>query len=182
MNQSRLLVLGVLSLSGPAHGHEIRRTARMVNVEAWSGVRVGSVYNAINRLAAEGLIEAVRTEREGRLPARTVYAITEAGERELVALRHQALTRLEFGNDPFGLGLWLASALPRDELAETVRARAEQLRELRDSVVTRREQLRTRGLPPVGQALMRHAELFLDAELRWHAELLEDLPTLFDAE
>lgn len=36
-------------------------------------------------MAAEGLIEAVRTEQVGDLPARTVYAITREGHRRAAA-------------------------------------------------------------------------------------------------
>ena len=54
----------------------------------WTGptcgrnVRPGSLYGALHRLAAEGLIEPLRTEQDGQFPARTVYAITSEGRRE----------------------------------------------------------------------------------------------------
>ena len=58
----------------------------MDRAELWSDVRPGSLYGALHRLAAEGLIEALRTEQAGHLPARTVYAITAEGRRELRVL------------------------------------------------------------------------------------------------
>ena len=42
-------------------------------------VQRGSLYPAVERLAAAGLIEPAQTAREGRRPERTVYQITEAG-------------------------------------------------------------------------------------------------------
>ena len=72
-------MLGALARNGPMYGHQIRRDARMDRADLWSDVRPGSLYGALHRLAAEGLIEPVRTEQPGHRPARTVYAITAEG-------------------------------------------------------------------------------------------------------
>src|SRR5260370_20128732 len=69
------------------YGHQIRRDARVDRTELWSEVKPGSLYSALHRMQAEGLIEPVRTEQQGNLPERTVYAITGEGRRELRALR-----------------------------------------------------------------------------------------------
>ena len=76
MNPTRLFVLGALAKHGPMYGHQLRRNARLDRADLWSDVRPGSLYGALHRLAAEGLIEPLRTEQSGKLPARTVYAIT----------------------------------------------------------------------------------------------------------
>ena len=79
MNPTRLFVLGALARHGPMYGHQIRRDARIDCTELWSEVKPGSLYAALHRLHAEGLIEPVRTEQQGNLPARTVYAVTAEG-------------------------------------------------------------------------------------------------------
>src|SRR4051794_23863418 len=91
VNPTRLFVLGVLARQGPMHGHQIRRDARVDRTELWSEVRPGSLYSALHKLHDEGLIEEVPREQPGNLPARTVYAITEEGRRELRALRAEAV-------------------------------------------------------------------------------------------
>ena len=94
MNPTRLFVLGALAKHGPMYGHQLRRDARLDRTEMWSEVRPGSLYGALHRMAAEGLIEPLRTEQQGQLPARTVYGITAEGLRELRALRAEALRDL----------------------------------------------------------------------------------------
>jgi len=91
MNLSRLLLLGALDRHGPRHGHRIRRAAEQANVASWGGVTVGALYREMRALDEEGLIAAVRTETEGRRPARTIYEITPEGRRELAILREQAI-------------------------------------------------------------------------------------------
>ena len=76
----------------------------------------GSLYGALHRLAAEGLIEALRTEQSGHLPARTVYAITAEGRRELRVLRAEALQEAGLRPDPVDLALAMSSDLDDDAL------------------------------------------------------------------
>src|SRR5215471_8216732 len=106
-----LLVLGTLARFGPMHGHQLKRSIQTINVEAWSDVRAGSLYHALHQLTAEGMIELLHTERPGRLPARTVYRITAAGEAELETLRDRALGEVRPSADPFDVALWVAAGL-----------------------------------------------------------------------
>lgn len=179
MNITRLIVLGTLSTLGPMYGHQIQRTFSLINLEAWSEVRVGSLYHALNRLHEQELIEPVRTEREGRLPARTVFAITPEGERELAVLRDHALRTITRSRDPFDVGLWVATGLPHDELEATVRRRLDGFRsDLAEAVQLRLRLGENQQLPAVGRLLMRHSETRLEAEIAWHTELIEHLDTI----
>lgn len=179
MNVSRLIVLSTLAEGGPMYGHQIRRLIETVRLEAWSTVRVGSLYNAIRRLESEHLIEVVGTEQKGRLPVRTFYAITMEGRRELALLRAKGLREVEFATDPFDVTLWTAAGLPQEQLEDAVSKRLEKLRGIRDTIVAERESLELQGfLPAAGQILFRHGEYRVEAEIRWHEELLDWLPRL----
>jgi DNA-binding PadR family transcriptional regulator len=179
MKVVRLLVLGMLAARGPMHGHQIKRAIELINIEAWSAIRVGSLYHALHQLTTEGLIEALRTERQGALPARTVYAITAEGEVELAVLRDRALRHVEPPRDPFDIALWVAAGLPSDDLEVIVRQRLEALRLQLDALSSERLQLTEKNhLPPVGRVLMRHGEARLEADIRWHEELLASMSDL----
>jgi len=183
MRAVRLLVLGTLSTHGPMYGHQIRRVAEMINVEAWSEIRPGSLYHALHQLEAEGLIEAVRTERQGRLPARTVYAVTAEGSTELHVLRERGLREIHSPRDPFDVALWVAVGLPAAELEFILRQRLEAIHLQLAALVRERKQGSENGsLPSVGLILMRHGEVRLEAEIRWHTELLQRLPELAEGQ
>ena len=81
MSSIRVFILGTLAQSGPLHGHQIRQQAQADHAELWADVHVGSLYGALKRLANEGLVREVRTERVGNRPERTVYEITADGRR-----------------------------------------------------------------------------------------------------
>ncbi len=176
---ARLFVLGTLEASGPTHGHELRLIAERIDIGEWSDASVGSIYNAIRRLEEEGLIEAVRSERQGRRPTRTVYAITAAGGIELAALRDKLLHGTTLPSDPYDVAFWISAGLPAQELRAAVQARGRSLEERRIRLEHERERLTAAGyLPVAGQLLLRHGELRLEAELRWQEEILRRLAEL----
>ena len=116
-------------------------------------------------MAAEGLIEAVRTEQVGNLPARTVYAITSEGRRELLALRAEAFRQASLRPDPVDLAVAMSGELPEEELRALVedrrRALAAQLQ------VFQHERERTWAEQTVADSLiLQHAIGRLEAEIR----------------
>jgi DNA-binding PadR family transcriptional regulator len=166
----RLIALSLLD-EGPMHGHQIRREAELRQVQDWPGVRVGSLYGALHRLEREGLIESVREEREGRRPTRTVYAITEPGRDEVARLRREALLDSTMRSLPVDVALAFGSSMDRGELQALLDARRGRLASLLDDLIVQREQLERRDLHPAGRAVLRHWELRVEAELRWHDEI-----------
>jgi DNA-binding PadR family transcriptional regulator len=105
VNGTRLFALSALARGGPMHGYQIRRAAKLDRTELWTEVKPGSLYGALHRMAGEGLVEVVRTEREGNPPEHTVYAITTAGRQELPAQRDAVLREVRLRPDPVDLAL-----------------------------------------------------------------------------
>jgi DNA-binding PadR family transcriptional regulator len=159
------------------HGHQIRRMAQVDRTELWANVNPGSLYGALHRMEAEGVIRAVRTEQEGNRPARTIYELTPEGRAELMAQRDEALQHTRLRPDPVDLALQFTSDLSEEDLRAVITERrlalaAEQASWLR---------LRTVAEPylsPMDRLTFRHTLLRLETELTWHDELLQQLPTL----
>jgi DNA-binding PadR family transcriptional regulator len=178
MNLSRLMILGLLAGRGPMHGHQIRRTAELTDAEVWGGITGGALYAELRRLDGEGLIQAVREERVGRRPARTVYEITQEGRLELVVQRDAALEVLFGSADPVSVVLLFAAGADPAELAEQLAARRRRIAGQLETMTGERERLAALGvLPPLAVAAFRRGELRLEAELRWHREFEPQLVT-----
>jgi DNA-binding PadR family transcriptional regulator len=178
MNSTRLFVLGALARGGEMYGHQIRRAAQLDRTELWTDIKQGSLYGALHRMAAEGVIEVVRTEQEGSMPARTVYAITPAGREELVAIRDQALRETRLRPDPVDLALQNTQDMSEDELRVVFENRraaiAAELASWRHLHETAAPHLV--GVESLGFS---HMLLRLEAELAWHEESLKMLSSLF---
>lgn len=175
MSSIRLFILGSLSASGPVHGHQIRQQAQSDRTDQWADVAVGALYGALKRLANEGLVSEVRTERVGNRPERTVYEITPEGRRALAALRDAALRQLVMANDPFDLALSQSRDLPEEHLTQVVATR---LAGLKVAEASARLQAETADpyLNEAERMIIRHRIERAAAEVRWHTELLARMP------
>jgi DNA-binding PadR family transcriptional regulator len=172
VNPTRLFILGALTKHGPMYGHQLRRDARIDRTQMWSEVQPGSLYSALHRLAAEGLIEPLRTEQDGQLPARTIYGITTEGRRELRALRAEALQEIRLQPDPVDLALAMSGDLGEDILRGYVEDRIRAL-----SVhASQFEHQRERAWPDQTVAddlVVEHVRMRVQAELDWHRLVLD---------
>lgn len=175
MNLTRLMVLGVLADRGPMHGHQIRRTAEITNVERWGGVSVGALYRELHHMEDEGLVEPVRSEQVGRRPARTVYTITSEGRLELHLLGELAVEEPPDSPDALAVALLFGGlGNDHDNLTALLRGRRRKLEIALESLTGERDRLVSKGyLDDIAIAVFRRGEVHLEAELIWHDEFAE---------
>ena len=122
----QMFILGVIG-QGPTTGYELRQTALLWEVADWAGFGVGSIYNAVARLADEGLIQQAGQERHGGYGPATVYAITDLGRQTLLTLVRDALLRLE-DQERVDLALAFITCLSAQERRELLSERLTLLR------------------------------------------------------
>lgn len=177
MSAVRLFVLSALAEHGPMHGHQIRNQAHSDRAEMWTEVKVGALYGALKRLAGEGLIAEVRSERVGNLPERTVYEITERGHEALAAVHNDALRTIVFPPDPFDLALVHAGGMDEQELAHAITDRRDALA-VRERALRHQTESADQWLNEAERMAMAHGLARLAAEIAWHDELLDRLPKI----
>jgi len=175
MSSIRLFILDALARHGDMHGHQLRLLAEQEHVHLWTDISVGALYGAIKRLAGEGLLAEVRTEREGSYPERQVYGITDAGRASLAELQQSALEHVAFKPDPFDLALCRPDPQRLDELTDAVGRRLHTLTTLLEEV--ERTNARARPHLSLGEThALLHREHRLRAEIEWHQGLVAALP------
>jgi DNA-binding PadR family transcriptional regulator len=119
------LALSVLSLllESPMHPYEMKMRIKERGHEQVIQVRGGSLYDTVERLHRQGLIQPGETEREGRRPERTVYTITDAGRDELRAWLRQLLAEPAHEYPKFAAALAFMLTLDREEVVRLLRTR-----------------------------------------------------------
>jgi DNA-binding PadR family transcriptional regulator len=171
---TRLFILGALAQGGPMHGHKIRGAAQLDHVELWTDIKPGSLYGALRRMADEGVVEVVRTEQDGNLPARTVYAITDKGREDLDTEIRAVLADAQLRPDPIHLVLQHADELDPAEFGKAMQAR----RDAYASKLAFMRNLRTEAAPYLTgfePLAFDHIFLRLEAEVTWHDLVLAKL-------
>ena len=168
-----LTVLGMLG-GGPLHPYAIQ--SRM---KAWGKDQVvdvsqrSTLYKAIDRLRAAGLIAVTKTERDQRFPERTVYGLTEKGLRvgrewltEMIAT-----PRNEFPEFPAALSF--VFGLTSDEALAAFERRARLLRE--NLAGLDRELHDESGPPRLFLLETEYLRAVTAAELQWVEGVIDDL-------
>jgi DNA-binding PadR family transcriptional regulator len=133
---SNPLALAVLALlfERPMHPYEMASTLRDRNKEESIKLRYGSLYTVIDLLQRAGFIAPRETERAGRRPERTVYALTEAGSAELHDWMRDLVGTPVNDYPQFEAALAVLPVLPPEEAAALLDERAERLAtEIRDT-------------------------------------------------
>lgn len=177
MSSIRLFVLGSLDERGPMHGHALRLLAEEEHIDEWAEVSPGAIYGAIKRLAAEGLIDALRVEREGNYPERQVYALSATGRASLEEIRVEALESIVYRPDPFDLALARLGDENIGGLRQTLERRLAELRGRVDAERLKHDRIRP-FLTLTESHVIRHDVHRLAAEVDYHQELLEALPEI----
>ncbi|MFE7406243.1 PadR family transcriptional regulator [Isoptericola sp. NPDC057559] len=177
MSTIRLFVLDSLARRGAMHGHQMRALADEEHVDQWTDITVGSLYGALKRLEADGLIEAVRTEREGNYPERRVLGITAAGRAALSRLHAATLSEVGLRPDPVDLAVARPQPDTLDDLPDVVAARLAALRDALDHHDQHRAQI-DRYLTVAERLSVSHTTDRLRAEITFHERLLASVPEI----
>jgi DNA-binding PadR family transcriptional regulator len=129
-----------------------------------------SIYHAAERLLAAEHIRVAATTRDGVRPERTVYELTEAGERRLRDWVRLLLAEPDANSTLFVPALAFAGLLAPSEVAAALRERRAEL--------ARREKAATAVPPDLPRVLVLEAEYEasrLRAETEWVGRILDDL-------
>lgn len=172
MPETKLAILAVLRHK-PLHGYEIKKTLERECIDMWSAIPLATLYNKLNKMNREGLIEKVGVEVEsGR--ARSVYSITKRGRSSFVEMVREAW----WLNQPVPIPLFVAVAaldvLPQDELIELICRRIRIVEKQCEIVEPQDESGWVRDGPFMGvRAVTDRFRAHLQAELDWLHGLLK---------
>jgi DNA-binding PadR family transcriptional regulator len=173
----RLYILDALVVEGPMHGHQLRLLAEKEHVHDWTDISVGAIYGALKRMSGEGLIEEVRSERDGAYPERQIYDITHDGRIALAVTKREALREIVQRADPFDLAM---SRLDQDKLDTLPDVLAARIARLKAMVIEADAHLASisQYLTFTEQIVMKHKAAKLAAEVEWHEDLFKQLPEI----
>ena len=169
-----LALLAILAPGSPMHPYEMANMLRRTGKERDMKIKWGSLYTVVQNLEKHRFIATVGSDRDGRRPERTVYAITDAGRaelrdwvRELVGVPEPELSRFEAALSVLGV-------LPPDEVTELL---DERLRALDADIAGLRADL-AQATPHVARIFLietEYAVTMREAEAAWVRSLLKEL-------
>ena len=145
---TRMLVLGVVRIFGPANGYQLRRELLSWDVENWAHLNPGSIYSMLGTLEREGTVSRHDLAMaEGARPV-AVYTVTDDGVAEHDRLVLEAIETVPDPGDalPLRVALNFGPLVPRRRYQQAIDRRVEALGLAVDAIVGKQRHLAT---PPV---------------------------------
>lgn len=163
-------------MRGEAHGYQVRQDLQLWAADKWANTKPGSIYHALRKLAADGLLEAVEAASDLG-PDRIVHRITDQGEGEFFFLLTKAISDVDAGPAMFNASLPFVTTLERANLLfllrtrlQAVQAAANQSQLLVDSTIADRED--ELGKPPHIREMFQFWVATTEAEVAWLTDFM----------
>jgi DNA-binding PadR family transcriptional regulator len=173
-NRANPLALAVLVCLAeqPRHPYEVATTLRQRHKHESVRLNYGSLYGVVESLERRGLIEAQETRRQGRLPERTVYRLTDAGRIELHDWLTDLLSTPVRDYPSFQAALSFLPALPPEDVVTLLTERAHHLEAEQAQAEATRELAQKAGLPRLFWVEAEFGLRLREAELAYARELI----------
>lgn len=166
--ETRLLLLGAVSIFEPVNGYQLRRELTTWHVHEWANIAPGSIYNGLATLAKRGDLTRHDLKDESRDVA--VYEVTEQGRAEFLRLFEQAMATVTPTMPiAFHTALSMLPMVTRKTARRLILLRLEKLDELRRRYTEGDELLRS--TPPHVTALTTFWSRLGEVEYEWLTQL-----------
>ncbi len=169
-----LIVLGMLKRESLS-AYDIQKLVEYRNISKWVKISTPSIYKKVIQLEEKGLITS-RTEKEGKMPEKAVYSLTDAGNEEFGKLM------LEISCKPINIFLDFNAVIVNLESMTQ-----ERQRECLDNIESNINVLKTYleenialkenvpDIPATGMAVLHQQFLLVQAIEEWIATLKKEL-------
>ncbi len=171
------LAVAALSLvvERPMHPYEMYQLLIQRSEDRVVKVRPGSLYHTVDRLAEQGYLRAIGTEREGNRPERTTYEITEAGQLALAERISEIVATPTNEYPEFPLSIGEVHNLPRRTVIQLLTNRVSLLRADLEFAEKRLEATRARGVERRYLLDTEYSAAMARVEIDWVERLVHDL-------
>jgi DNA-binding PadR family transcriptional regulator len=175
-NPLAFAVLGSLS-ERPMHPYEISTTLRSRGKDSSIKLNYGSLYSVVAALEKHGFIEAQETVRDGNRPERTVYRLTDAGQREFADWLTELIGTPSREYHPLEAGLSYMPGLQPDQVVELLEKRIAAVDAEIEQITAAHEQMTAMNFPRVFWVESEFRLALLKAESAYVHQLAEEIRT-----
>lgn len=121
LSKPATLLLGIV-YGKPLNPYEITKLLDYMNIKWWFYIGDSTVYATLKNLEKKGLLKGA-TEKIGNMPDRTVYSLTEKGERELKETIRESILQFNYDTNIFTIVAFFMDILETEEKKELLEKR-----------------------------------------------------------
>lgn len=161
-----LIVLGMLKKE-PMSAYDIQKLVEYRNISKWVKISTPSIYKKTIQLEKKGFIEGIVT-KEGKMPEKVIYSLTEAGEKEFDRLMFEISSKpihlfLDFNAVIVNLGFLTKEK--QEECISEIEKKVEVLKQYLKENLQAKERLPE--IPETGMAVLRQQMILAEAIEAW---------------
>ncbi|MGO0905429.1 PadR family transcriptional regulator [Clostridioides difficile] len=117
------LILGLIN-EKPLNAYEIIKVLEYMNVKYWFNIADSTVYTTIKTLEKRDFILGA-VKKDGNMPDKTVYTITEKGSIEYHDTLRNSILKLDYDTNIFSIVAFFIECLEKEEIKNLLKKRLE---------------------------------------------------------
>jgi DNA-binding PadR family transcriptional regulator len=171
LSNIEVILLSIVS-EKPSYAYEIDKTIECRDMRRWVRVGVASIYQVLKRLEEKELVYSQK-EKEGRMPDRKRYYITDSGKAALIEASKRLLSNLEWYYLDLNVGLETSDVLSSEEMTNCLTKRLSLVK----SNIKRLKENFSAGIemPYKKKEVIKNLIYFREAEERFLQEILQEM-------
>ena len=169
LSKSSALLLGIIAET-PINPYEIIKLMDYISVGNWLSFAPSSIYATIKTLQDKGYITG-KNIKEGNMPEKTVYTITEAGQKQLNIAIEGFLGNLEWDYAKFNIATILICHIAKDRALEILNEKVKKLNGKIDGLQSKLKELEVTE-PLTGLHAIKHMIYLTNADIHSSQELI----------
>lgn len=161
-----LIVLGILKKKSMS-AYEIQKLVEYRNISKWVKISTPSIYKKTLQLEKKGVIKGTIV-KEGKMPEKAVYSLTDAGEQEFEKLMLEIATKPIHIFLDFNAVIVNLDSLPLEKQRLCIRNIEENIKELKSYLEQNiREKENIPEIPETGMAVLRQQFVLVETIEKW---------------
>jgi Predicted transcriptional regulators len=125
LSNAEIIVMRFINTK-PSYAYEMESAINEFQYRHWVKIGGPTIYQVLDRLGKKGLLE-YKIEKEGNMPQRRRYFITEKGRELLLESVREVLKNIEPYYFDLSIGLACRELIDKDEFVELIKMRLEKL-------------------------------------------------------
>ena len=163
LSKTATMLLGLIH-SEPLNAYEIIKKLQIMNVKSWYEIADSTVYATIKTLEKKAYI-AGKVQKDGNMPDKTVYSITETGSKELKNTLILFIEHFEYDFVPFMIAAFFIKVFDKNSAVDILSSRLDYLRKVDIGISEQMKILETQKVPADVKCNINHNALLVKAEI-----------------
>lgn len=160
LSKSATMLLGLIN-QRPLNPYEIIKQLQILNVHRWYNIANSTVYATLKALEKKEYIYG-SIEKDGNMPDKTIYSLTDKGKQEFVATLQQSILSFDYDTNIFSIAAFFIDALddPQSLLSQRLKILNSYLEGIEQQITVIKD-----DIPSIAKANIERTKYIVEAEI-----------------